>query len=454
MRRRLPTFPIALLLAACGGSAGAGAVEATSTGEPLPEGSGYVEARVAESVFGGEVYVLEAGPSDGPAVVLVHGLGERASADFQPVLPGLAERHRVVAVDLPGFGRSSRGNRLYSPERYVASLAEVLRARVPGPFVLVGHSMGGAIAMLFAAMHPDRVSRLVLIDAAGILHRDAYTRFLVHAQIDGVLGSAVTTLMSPFARRAPDPHVLLSNETARSTFLGGDANRIAALALVLHDFGPALDGVRAPTLVLWGEDDQVAPVRTGRLLASRMAQAQLVVRADTGHVPMADAPEWVTEQIVRWLDAPAAMPVPDPAEPAGRIGRCEAQEDVSFEGAYERIELDRCRGAQLTGVFTRQLVARDSVATLTDVTVVGADGPGLRLEESVVRVTGGRIRAPVCVHLDASELDMAGTVLECGDAAFVAADRSKLVLSVLRVTSRRGHGYLHEVRVLDGGQSL
>lgn len=450
----MPSFVVGLLLAACGGSGGAAPVETTSTGEPLPEAPGMVAARVSESVFGGEVYVLEAGPPGAPAVVLVHGLGERASADFHPVIPALAERYRVLAVDLPGFGRSSRGNQLYSPDRYVAALAEVLRSRVGGAFVLVGHSMGGAIALLFAAVHPDLVSRLVLIDAAGILHRDAYTRFLVHAQIDGVLGSAVTTLMSPFARRAPDPHVLLSNETARSTFLGGDANRIAALALVLHDFGPALDGVRAPTLALWGEDDPVAPLRTGHLLASRMAHARLVVRPDTGHVPMADAPEWVTEQIMGWLDAPAVVAVSDPAEPNGRIGRCEAQDDVTFEGAYERIELDRCRGAQLDGVVTRQLVARDSVATLTDVTVVGEDGPGLRLEESVVRVTGGRIRAPVCVHVDGSELDMAGTVLECGDAAFVAGDRSKLVLSVLRVTSRRGHGHLHEVRVLDGGQSL
>ena len=444
---------VVLALAACGGS-GQPVAESAPPNEPPPVAGARVEL-VRESVLGGQVYVLDTGGERESTMVLVHGLGQNASRDWDTVVPALAARHRVIAVDLPGFGRSTGGNHPYSPELYVSVLDEVLRARVSEPFVLVGHSMGGAVSLLYAATHPDRVDRLVLIDAAGILHRDTYTSFMMHARLNSLLASVATTVMSPFARRTPNPELLLESEVTRETFLGGDPNRIAALALILHDFGPALDRVRAPTLILWGADDDIAAMRVARLLESRLPAARLEVRQGVGHLPMVDDPAWVIERVDAFAVVEAPVPAPPPA-PGASVGRCtDVREPHVIEGAYDRIEIERCRDVELRGVVARSIVVRDSVVSLDRVRITGPVGaPGLDLTESVVRMTGGRVEAPVCVRLAGSELDVAGAVLECEESAFVALDRSKLVLSVTRASTTRGTRHYHEVRVIDDGERL
>jgi len=412
---------------------------------------------VRDSVFGGKMLVREAGPPGAPAMVLVHGLGQRASRDWDPVLPALAARYRVIAIDLPGFGRSSRGNRAYTPARYVEALDRVLRARVRAPFILVGHSMGGAISLLYAARHADRVSKLALIDVAGILHRDAYMSFIADARAGGAVASIATTVTSPFAHRLPPPEVLLASAVARETFLGGDPGRIAALALLVYDFGAAMDAVRAPTRILWGARDDVAALRVARVLEARIPGTRLEVRRGVGHVPMTDAPAWVAARLLAFAgEAPQAIVPARIAQAADRVGRCAGRrEPQRFEGSFDRIEIRGCRDVVLDRVIARRVVASDSVVTLDRVRLVARDGaPALDLDESVARVTAGRVEGSVCVRLAGSVLDAAGTVFRCAEASFAATSDSKLILSVTRVEGPRGTRRLHEVRGLEEGQRL
>src|SRR5512138_1319106 len=98
---------------------------------------GYRAQLISAPVFGGEVFVLEVGQPEVPVVVLVHGLGETGCRDFYPILPALAAQAHVITFDLPGFGRSTHANALYTPERYADFMHALLGQRVHGPFNLV-----------------------------------------------------------------------------------------------------------------------------------------------------------------------------------------------------------------------------------------------------------------------------------------------------------------------------
>ncbi|HBA33501.1 MAG TPA: hypothetical protein DCZ12_05150, partial [Gammaproteobacteria bacterium] len=130
---------------------------------------------VPEPVFGGQVYIEQAGTPGKPAVVLIHGLGDEAATSWNTTTTYLEKDYALFKFDLPGFRRSSKANELYSPENYTKLIRFLTQKYVESPFHLVGHSMGGAIALDYAATHPNDVKTLTLANPAGILHRLAYS---------------------------------------------------------------------------------------------------------------------------------------------------------------------------------------------------------------------------------------------------------------------------------------
>lgn len=124
------------------------------------------------------------GNPENPAIVLVHGLGDEASTIWESSIELLKNDYFVVTFDLPGFGQSSKANELYSPLNYAKFIRYVAQTYVKKPFHLVGHSMGGAIALKYTSMYPSDVASLVLVDAAGILHRSEYNNFLVQSGVN------------------------------------------------------------------------------------------------------------------------------------------------------------------------------------------------------------------------------------------------------------------------------
>src|SRR5258706_9197023 len=132
---------------------------------------------VPEPDLGGRVMLYRAGRRDGPPVVLVHGLGQNGARDWSRLIPALADGYAVYALDLPGFGQSDKGNRLYSPASFARAIENVIGPRVGGRFTLIGHSMGGAVSLAYAAAYPERIQRLILVDMAGVLHRARFPEF-------------------------------------------------------------------------------------------------------------------------------------------------------------------------------------------------------------------------------------------------------------------------------------
>ena len=129
-----------------------------------------------ESVFNSSILVLEAGDKKAPPLLLVHGLGVLGMQDWFGVIPELSKHYHVIAIDLPGFAHSESPEGRYSPRNYAAVLAEVVDLYIAEPTTVVGHSMGRAVSLYFAGKYPEKLNKLVLVDAAGILHKVAFIK--------------------------------------------------------------------------------------------------------------------------------------------------------------------------------------------------------------------------------------------------------------------------------------
>ena len=175
--------------------------------------------------------------------------------------------------------------------------------------------MGGNIALRYAARYPHKVKRLMLIDAAGVLHRITFANFLTHfgikllPQINSQQGEGVRSiaraLLGELARRhnilEPSEQMILNEPVLRENVLGGNPSAIAAYAMSMTDFSGTLSSIKTPTLILWGENDYVTPMRTARVLATNLKNSGLVVIGNAGHVPMIDKPQefnWWLKQFV------------------------------------------------------------------------------------------------------------------------------------------------------------
>lgn len=432
--------------------------------------AGFRAALVEAPVFGGQVFTVEGGRSDGPLVVLVHGLGENGARDFYSVLPALARDYQVISFDLPGFGRSTHGTLLYSPERYAEFIRALVMRRHRGAFNLVGHSMGGAISLMYAARYPADLQRLFLIDAAGFLHRKAFVSFAVAAGLDNVLGifsgpgkevldatlQAVAEAVGPVPQ-TPEPDFLLNNDLLRSAILR-TPTRIAALATMLENFGPPIAAVKTPTWILWGRNDRIASVRTAKILEARLPVAQLRVLESSGHDPMASEPDAVARFLVEGLAASAVPAVKRRslsawAPATAPAGRCEGQSGVRFAGDYPTIEIAGCQDVRLDGVRAGSIRILDSVVSVENTQVTG-DGVALDVKNSKVELTASDFAGEVALLTSGGDIDLAGITLR-GTRRSVQVDRpSRLIFSISRLDSPVSHRFAHELLEPGAGVEL
>ncbi len=220
---------------------------------------------------------------EGPPVLLLHGLAASARW-WTRVVPALSASHRVHAIDLPSFGESGRGVRFHLdrvPDQLIALMDEAGIERAS----IVGHSMGGLIAARMAADHPERVDRLLLVDA-GFLRLDPSWLHKVTGPI-----RAVRFTRPPLAK-------LLMEDLLR---VGGVRLAEATLQLLQTDWVDALALIEAPTLVIWGEGDTICPRVIGDAIVARVAGARMVVIPDCGHNPMWERPEAFLEAAAPFL---------------------------------------------------------------------------------------------------------------------------------------------------------
>ena len=245
------------------------------------------------------LHVRESGPKDAPALILLHGFGASLHT-WEPWAAGLAGTHRVIRLDLPGSGLSPPDpNGDYTDARSRQLLLALMDQLGLARASLVGHSIGGRIAWGFAAEHPDRVDKLVLVAPDGFASPGfaygkapevpATFRLMRHVLPKALLRMSLEPAYA-------DPALLTDDITERyHDLMRAPGSRDALLArmeqTVLADPVPVLQRIRAPTLLLWGEQDAMIPFANAADYLKAIPQATRVSLAGVGHLPHEEAPE-------------------------------------------------------------------------------------------------------------------------------------------------------------------
>lgn len=225
-------------------------------------------------VGGARIHAVHSGA--GEPVVLLHGLSG-SYRWWRFTVPPLARRFRVHMPDLVGFG-ASRGDASPPPMPEMAGvIADWLDDRRVGPAHLVGHSMGGQVAIHLAATRPERFRRVVLVGAAGIPR-------------DFTLAEAARLLAELVPPRAWGRPAFLPTIALDALRAGPRVLLRSLLHLLDDDVRPLLGRVPHRTLLVWGEYDPLVPREHGRIMEQSIRASRFVVVPDAGHVPMADRP--------------------------------------------------------------------------------------------------------------------------------------------------------------------
>ncbi len=289
-----------------------------------PESAGAPGAFI--DADGLRLHYVEAG--EGDPVLLIHGFGA-STFSYRFAIPELAQHYRVVALDLKGFGYSERPT---SSDYSLTAQADLVGRAMDRLGIeraaVVGHSMGGAVAMRLALRHPDRVSRLVLVDSATERHM---ARALLPGRMLVLFVPIIATLtvhrraFRRFALRnaVHDPaHVtpeVVEGYMRPTRFKGYARGMAALLAGRGHDEPLALERIAQPTLILWGEHDRWLPPSEGEALAKSIPNAQLVLVRGAGHLPLEEQPDESNKALLEFLREP------DPTATAPR-GRAKSRE--------------------------------------------------------------------------------------------------------------------------------
>ncbi len=252
----------------------------------------------------------------GTAVILLHGLGASAEVWIHNIF-ALAEQHRVYAPDMVGFGRSDKPSVSYLPSYLVGFIHEFLAALNIERASFVGLSIGGGLALQYTLRYRDQVEKLVLVDSAGLGRETTILLRLATLPFVGELFGRPSPkkLALCIKRLVYNPALatedliklyceLYSQRDARKAFL----KVLRAICTIrgvrtdiLHPILANLTTITAPTLIIWGKQDRILPVRHAYLAREKIPDSQLHIFDYCGHIPNFEHPEEFNRLVLAFL---------------------------------------------------------------------------------------------------------------------------------------------------------
>ncbi len=231
--------------------------------------------------------------SDGPPVIFLHGWRSDSSVWTSVFNPLSTHHFSLYALDLPGFGGSPTPPPSFTVGDYANLVADFIIKLNRGPVTVVGHSFGGRVAIKLAASRPELLSRLVLVDAAG-LRLPSLSRTVLEK-----IAKIVKPLfrLPGLSRLRPLIYEILGAED----YVATPSLESVFKNIINEDLSVFLPQIKTPTLLIWGDNDRVTPIEWARDMETAIKNARLVVLRSAGHFSFLDQPHAFSEELLNFL---------------------------------------------------------------------------------------------------------------------------------------------------------
>ena len=250
-------------------------------------------------------------------IILLHGLGSYMESLFM-LFKTLSSSHKVYAFDQIGFGKTEKPEGSYTYSFFSVFLRSFMKALEIKKASLVGWSMGGGVALQFAVDNPEMVDRLILIDSGGLGRQFTITLRILTIPIVGELLSNVSrkNCGKKFRYMVYNPNIVQKNwidlECTMANIPGVQKTILKALRSGATVFGgkkkiltpilPKLESIKARTLIIWGKNDRVIPLKYAYTAKEKIPNSKLYILDNCGHAPLLEYPEKVNQKIMNFLD--------------------------------------------------------------------------------------------------------------------------------------------------------
>lgn len=267
-------------------------------------------------VDGSQINYVDLGDTDKPVLLYVHGLMGTWRNWIFNLLP-FADRYRVIALDLPGFGLSTMPDGEFSIDRYAWTVREFLGKLGLHGVTLVGNSMGGQIGAHFASQSPELIDRLVLVDPAGFTTSSRLMRKIaplsVVLNLFMLIGSRIRKLIAGSRAFSGAMTKIVLHKPGT---IGSELMMLLLAGIGKPGFVPAVktiattpvklvtDAIKVDTVIIWGRNDALIPMSDAFRFAKAIPHAKLELMDDVGHIPMFETPERFNAVLEQHLATP------------------------------------------------------------------------------------------------------------------------------------------------------
>jgi len=379
-----------------------------------------------------------------PSLTLIHGVGGSAK-DFAKIIKQLSKHYQLFIPDLPGYGNSKSPKNTFLPSKYTKAMNEVLPYLVPKRNIIVGHSMGGNIAVQLSIKNPDLAEKLILIDAAGFINKFSYGQYIINnyainkIQLTKQEAPILKGLINTVNKIIPDPSKVLLSDVGRKYLLENNSTYISAVAVLDQNLTTLIRKKAPPTHIIWGEKDEVMPVQVTQLLSYLLKTQSIDIYKTAGHSPQKQFPIQVANSIHNFIESDV-----NSIEKNNKITinnkniiiDCDKGQNTNIlnNSAYMDVLIKNCKSSSyINNLSSTQLTTENSSLTFTNLSVNSPEYFSFVSLESKINIWGGTLKGLSVGYIEDSHIEIHGVDIYTKNDLVISNVPTTMNVSLTRV---------------------